>query len=96
MPQVSTWQKLRDYCVSVLINGKVLAFMTSTLASTHYLRVIIDQNLTYGLQRAIYKLYALHHSLYCIVVWTTISSLLSKYWKEYILILVCIVLLLPN
>ena len=59
---IGSWQKLRNRSVSVSINGKPLASVTST----HYLSVLIDQHLTWKshvdnvLKRIRCKLYALY------------------------------------
>ena len=59
---IGSWQKLRNQSVSVSINGKPLASVTST----HYLGVLIDQHLTWKshvdnvLKRIRCKLYALY------------------------------------
>ena len=66
---VGSWQKLQNYTVSLSINGKVLACVTST----RYLGVIVDQHLTwklhvnYVLKRIRCKLYALNRARLYIV-----------------------------
>ena len=45
---IGSWQKLRNRSVSVSINGKALASVTST----RYLGVLIDQHLTWKLHVA--------------------------------------------
>ena len=40
---LGSWQKLRGRCVSIFLNSKALA----QVVTTHYLGVIIDQNLSW-------------------------------------------------
>ena len=60
---LGSWLKLRDQSVSVSVNGRALASVTSS----HYLGVLIDQHLTWKLhvanvlKRIRSKLYALYH-----------------------------------
>ena len=59
---LGSWQKPRNCCVSLLLNGKTITCVTTT----RYLGVIIDQHLTwkaqvsYVLKKARYKLFALN------------------------------------
>ena len=63
---IGSWQKLQNQSVSVFINGKALASVTSTCQGTRYLGVLIDQHLTWKLHVANIleqirsKLYALY------------------------------------
>ena len=70
---ISFWQKLQNQSTSVSINGKPLAFVTST----HYLGVLIDEHLNWKshddnvLKRVRCKLYI------CLVPFETTSSRLQ-------------------
>ena len=64
---IGSWQKLWNRSVSVFVNGKALASVTSTCQVTCYLGIVIDQHLTWKLHVANVleqirsKLYTLYH-----------------------------------